>query len=61
MYFVGDRPRAWMSRDDDKEGKEAAGGAGKFAEEILDKITVKYWSSALRIRWDGELEPKFPE
>ena len=61
VYLVGDRPRAWMSCDDDKEGKEAAGGAGKFAEEILDKITVKYWSSALRIRWDGELEPKFPE
>ena len=63
VYLVGDRPRAWMSwpDDDDKEGEESAARPGRFPEEPFDTFTVSHWTSNLRIRWDGELEPEFPE
>ena len=56
VYFVGDRPRDWLSwRDpDDNEGEEATAGAGGFSDEPLDKITVSRWTSTVQIRWDGE-------
>jgi hypothetical protein len=60
VYFVGDRPRSWMSwgDDDDKEGEEAAAGTGRDPEEPLDKLFASGWNSALQIYWDGE--PGFP-
>ena len=62
VYLVGDRPRAWMSwpDDDDKEGEESAARPRRFLEEPFDTFTVSQWTSTLRIRWDGELEPEFP-
>ena len=57
VYFVGDRPPAWMSwRDEDNEGEGATAGVGKSPDEPLDKITVTGWTSAVQIRWDGEPE-----
>ena len=64
VYFVGHRPRAWMSwcasGDGVKEGEKATAGEGRFPDEPLDTVTVTRWS-AVRIRWDGELKPEFPE
>ena len=54
-YFIGDRPDAWMSWCDDNNQE------GDVPERPFDTLTVSHWSSALRIRWDGELEPAFPE
>ena len=61
VYFVGDRPRAWMSwcNDDVKEGETATAGESRFPDEPLDTVNVVHWTSAVRIRWDGELEPEF--
>ena len=69
VYFVGDRPRAWLSscddndeegeddgEDDDKEGEKATVGMGRSPEEPLDKIIVTSWTSAVQIRWEGEPE-----
>ena len=62
VYFVGHRPRAWMSwRNDDVKGEAATAGEGRFPDEPLDTVTVVHWTTAVRIRWDGELEPEFPE
>ena len=67
VYLVGGRPRAWMSWPDDnnkfKEGKECTADSdpSRFPEEPFDTFTVNYCTSNLRIRWDGELEPEFPE
>jgi hypothetical protein len=61
VYFVGDRPRSWMSwhaNEDNKDGEEAATGSGRDSEEPLDKLFVSGWNSALQISWDGE--PRLP-
>jgi len=58
VYFVGDRPRAWMFWGDDVDDKEGLEGADvvKYPEEPLDKLFVSSWNSKVRIRWDGEPE-----
>ena len=63
VYLVGDRPRAWMSwpDDNDKKGVERAADSNTFPEEPFDTFTVSHCTSNLRIRWDGELEPEFPD
>jgi hypothetical protein len=58
VYFVGDRPRSWMSwpMDDDDEGEEAALGTGRDAEESLDKLFVsaRGWDFESEIYLEGE-------
>jgi hypothetical protein len=57
VYFVGDRPRSWMSWPtdyDDKEGEEAALGASSDPEESLNKLSVSGWDFESEIYWEGE-------
>ena len=63
VYFVGDRPRAWMEwrANNDVQGERATAADGRFPDEPLDTVTVVHWTTAVRIRWDGELELEFPE
>lgn len=55
VYFVGDRPRSWMSwgDDDDKEGEEGA-GVDRYPEEPLDNLYVGSGHEGVKICLEGE-------